>query len=65
MLSSFRRKSRTWAVAAILFFSLVAIVITGFGTGGFGGLGSLAGGGGRANRHLGTDVAGAPALHLR
>jgi peptidyl-prolyl cis-trans isomerase D len=44
MLASFRRKSRTWAAAGILFFSLVAIVVTGFGTGGFGGLGSLSGG---------------------
>lgn len=47
MLASFRRKSRTWAAAGILFFSLVAIVVTGFGTNGFGGLGSLAGGAGQ------------------
>lgn len=41
MLSSVRRSARSWAAAAILFLALVAIVITGFGTGGFGGLGSL------------------------
>ena len=41
MLSAVRRSARSWAAAVILFFALVAIVITGFGTGGFGGLGSL------------------------
>ena len=41
MLSAVRRSARSWAAAAILFIALVAIVITGFGTGGFGGLGSL------------------------
>jgi peptidyl-prolyl cis-trans isomerase D len=46
MLSAVRRSVRTWAAAAILFFALVAIVITGFGTGGFGGLGSLSSKGG-------------------
>ncbi len=40
-----RRKMKNWVAASILFFSLVAIVITGFGTGGFGGLSSLGGGG--------------------
>lgn len=45
MLSGFRKSLRSWVVVAILFFSLVAIVVTGFGTGGFGGLGSLSGGG--------------------
>ena len=44
MLSAVRRSARSWAAAAILFIALVAIVITGFGTGGFGGLGSLTGG---------------------
>jgi peptidyl-prolyl cis-trans isomerase D len=44
MLSSVRRTARTWVAAAILFLVLVAIVITGFGTGGFGGLDSLGGG---------------------
>ena len=45
MLAAVRRSARSWAAAAILFIALVAIVITGFGTGGFGGLGSLSGGG--------------------
>ena len=45
MLSAVRRSARSWAAAVILFIALVAIVITGFGTGGFGGLGSLSGGG--------------------
>ena len=40
-----RRKMKNWVAAGILFFSLVAIVITGFGTGGFGGLGGLRGDG--------------------
>jgi peptidyl-prolyl cis-trans isomerase D len=42
MLSAVRRSARSWAAALILFIALVAIVITGFGTGGSGGLGSLA-----------------------
>lgn len=41
MLASIRRSAKSWAAAAILFLALVAIVITGFGTDGFGGLGSL------------------------
>ena len=49
MLSAVRRSVRTWAAAAILFFSLIAIVITGFGTGGFGGIGSLNKGGQQAD----------------
>ena len=49
MISGFRKSLRSWIVVAILFFSLVAIVVTGFGTGGFGGLGSLSGGGGGRN----------------
>lgn len=40
-----RKKIRNWVAATILFISLVAIVITGFGTGGTGGLDSLGGGG--------------------
>ena len=48
MISGFRKSLRSWIVVAILFFSLVAIVVTGFGTGGFGGLGSLSGGRGGA-----------------
>ena len=43
MLAAVRRSARSWAAAAILFIALIAIVITGFGTGGFGGLGSLSG----------------------
>jgi peptidyl-prolyl cis-trans isomerase D len=39
---------KNWIAASILFFSLVAIVLTGFGTGGSGGLGALSGGGGGA-----------------
>lgn len=42
MLASFRKSVRTWAAVAILLFVLVAMVITGFGTGG-GGLGDLGG----------------------
>ncbi|HEV2864949.1 MAG TPA: SurA N-terminal domain-containing protein, partial [Allosphingosinicella sp.] len=45
MLASLRRTTKTWAAAAILFLALLAIVITGFGTGGLGGLGGLSGGG--------------------
>jgi len=46
MLSSIRRSAKSWAAATILFLALVALVITGFGTGGFGGIGSLNPGGG-------------------
>src|SRR6185436_5661480 len=49
MISGFRKSLRSWIVVAILFFSLIAIVVTGFGTGGFGGLGSLSGGGRRSD----------------
>ena len=49
MLAAVRRSVRTWAAAGILLFSLIAIVITGFGTGGFGGLGSLSKGGQKAD----------------
>ncbi|MGQ0559607.1 MAG: peptidyl-prolyl cis-trans isomerase [Sphingosinicella sp.] len=41
MLSAVRRSARSWAAAAILFIALFAIVITGFGTGGMGGLGGF------------------------
>src|SRR6187401_17170 len=44
MLAAVRRSVRSWAAGLILFLALVAIVITGFGTGGFGGLGSLSSG---------------------
>jgi peptidyl-prolyl cis-trans isomerase D len=40
-----RKKIQNWVAVSILFFVLVAMVITGFGTGGSGGLGSLSGGG--------------------
>jgi peptidyl-prolyl cis-trans isomerase D len=45
MISGFRKSLRSWATIALLFLALVAIVVTGFGTGGFGGLGSLSSGG--------------------
>lgn len=48
-----RKKIQNWVAVVILFMVLVAMVITGFGTGGSGGLGSL-GGGGAPN---GTEVA--------
>ena len=48
MLASIRRSAKSWAAAAILFLALVAIVITGFGTDGFGGIGSLGSGRNRA-----------------
>ncbi|HEX5183649.1 MAG TPA: SurA N-terminal domain-containing protein [Allosphingosinicella sp.] len=50
MLSFFRRGAMAKIMLGILFLALVAIVITGFGTGGMGGLGGLAGG------RLGADA---------
>jgi peptidyl-prolyl cis-trans isomerase D len=44
MLSFFRRGAMAKAAIGILFLVLVAMVITGFGTGGLGGIGELAGG---------------------
>jgi peptidyl-prolyl cis-trans isomerase D len=44
MLSFVRRKASKWVAAVILFLVLAAIVVTGFGTGGVGGLGNLGGG---------------------
>jgi peptidyl-prolyl cis-trans isomerase D len=44
MISGFRKSLRSWATVALLFLALVAIVVTGFGTGGGGGLGALGGG---------------------
>jgi peptidyl-prolyl cis-trans isomerase D len=38
MLSTFRRKLSSWLVLGFLFIAIVAMVITGFGTGGVGGL---------------------------
>jgi peptidyl-prolyl cis-trans isomerase D len=46
MISNFRKSLRSWATIGLLLFSLIAIVATGFGTGGFGGLGSLTKGNG-------------------
>src|SRR5689334_16690810 len=48
-----RKKIQNWVAVGILFMVLVAMVITGFGTGGTGGLGSLSGGGAPS----GTEVA--------
>ncbi|WP_114951030.1 peptidyl-prolyl cis-trans isomerase [Sphingosinicella terrae] len=39
------RRFRSWTAGAILFLALLAMVVTGFGTGGIGDLGSLSGGG--------------------
>jgi peptidyl-prolyl cis-trans isomerase D len=47
-----RKKFRNFTIGVILFLSLVAIVITGFGTGGFGGIDSLGGGGGQTGTEL-------------
>lgn len=44
MISGFRKSLRSWATVLLLFIALVAIVVTGFGTGGFGGIGNLGGG---------------------
>ena len=41
MLAFVRRSTTKWVAGAILFLVLVAIVVTGFGTGGVGGLGSM------------------------
>ena len=54
MISGFRKSLRSWATVLLLFLALVAIVVTGFGTGGFGGLGSLSGGGSQAGDTLAT-----------
>ncbi len=44
MLAAVRRSARSWAAGAILFLALLAMVVTGFGTDGTGGIGSLSGG---------------------
>jgi peptidyl-prolyl cis-trans isomerase D len=49
MLSFFRRGAMAKVMLGVLFLSLIAIVITGFGTGGMGGLGELGGGVGGTN----------------
>jgi peptidyl-prolyl cis-trans isomerase D len=43
MISGFRKSLRSWFTIGLLFLALVAIVVTGFGTGGGGGLGALSG----------------------
>ncbi|MEA3030393.1 MAG: peptidyl-prolyl cis-trans isomerase [Sphingomonadales bacterium] len=45
MLAFARKRLTKWLGVALLGFVLIAMVATGFGTGGFGGLGSLSGGG--------------------
>jgi peptidyl-prolyl cis-trans isomerase D len=47
-----RKKFRNFTIGVILFLSLVAIVITGFGTGGVGGIDSLGGRGGPTGTEL-------------
>jgi peptidyl-prolyl cis-trans isomerase D len=54
MVSSAKRRTRAILTGIILFISLLAIVITGFGTGGFGSIDSLISGGGQAT---GTTIA--------
>jgi len=59
MLASVRRTARTWVAAVLLSFVLIAIVVTGFGTDGAGGLGSLGGGTAAAGDEL-ASVNGDP-----
>lgn len=47
-----RKKIQNWVAVSILFLVLVAMVITGFGMGGSGGLGSLGGGGAPTGNQL-------------
>jgi peptidyl-prolyl cis-trans isomerase D len=60
MISGFRKSLRSWATVALLLIALLAIVVTGFGTGGFGGLGSLSGGGQNASGDALATVEGQP-----
>jgi peptidyl-prolyl cis-trans isomerase D len=60
MIAGFRKSLRGWATALLLFVALVAIVITGFGTGGFGGIGSLSGGGSAPTGEELATVGGRP-----
>lgn len=55
MIDTFRKKLRSGILLAILGVGLLAIVITGFGTGGMGGLGGLSGGGQRAEAIVEID----------
>ncbi|MBV8688217.1 MAG: SurA N-terminal domain-containing protein [Alphaproteobacteria bacterium] len=55
MLSLFRRGAMAKVMLGVLFLSLVAIVITGFGTGGTGGLGELGGLGGSTVAKVGGE----------
>lgn len=59
MLNAMRSKASRWFAAGILFLVLLAIVVTGFGTGGFGGLGNLGGSSRPAGDELAT-VEGVP-----
>jgi len=43
MIAGLRKSLRSWATLLLLFLALVAIVVTGFGTGGVGGIGSMTG----------------------
>ena len=53
MLNAMRSKASRWFAAGILFLVLLAIVVTGFGTGGFGGLCNLVG----SSRPAGDELA--------
>ena len=55
MISSFRRKLSSWAMLVFLFIALAAIVVTGFGTGGMGGLPSGGGAGGDTLVEVGDE----------
>lgn len=46
MKSSFRKRLRNWAAIGVLFLALLAMVVTGFGTDGMGGLGGISPGAG-------------------
>lgn len=54
MLAFARKKLAKWLGIVLLGFILIAMVVTGFGTGGVGGLGSLSGGGSQAGDTLAT-----------
>lgn len=45
MIAGLRKSLRSWATLLLLFIALAAIVVTGFGTGGVGGIGSMTGAG--------------------